>query len=277
MGWMLHFLITVSNSGDTTDRQPADADARPLNARSLALSALLGTHPPELPARSFVALAALFGTAGGAMRTALSRMVASGEVTLLDGRYRLAGALVDRQIAQDAGRRPPAGAWDGRWHSVVAAAGHRDLAERRHFRGAMHNHRFGELRPDIWMRPANLPLPRDIEGLIATTGELDGVTSDELARRLWDLAAIGTEAHHLLGALDRLDGETGTTTDWDDPRSIPDVFTTSATVVRFLRTEPQLPRRLEPDDWPVHDLRARYDAVESKLQRLLRTFLRASV
>ena len=63
----------------------AAADGR-LNARSLALSVLLGSHPPELPARAFVSLATLFGIAAGTMRTAISRMLAAGELAAVDGR-----------------------------------------------------------------------------------------------------------------------------------------------------------------------------------------------
>src|SRR5690606_35680430 len=153
----------------------------PLDARSLALSTLLGTHPPELPVRALVDLAGLFGIAAGTMRTALSRMATAGEVAVVaEGRYRLAGALLDRQRAQDAGRRPPPPGWVGAWHSVVTAADQRDLADRRRFRTTMTNARFGELRPDIWMRPANMPAPPPEPDWIVLSGALDGVAPAEL-------------------------------------------------------------------------------------------------
>ena len=103
---MLPFRIVVSKDGDR--RVENELGLGPLDARSLALSVLLGSHPPVLPARALVALAELFGVAGGTMRTALSRMVAAGELEAADGRYRLAGRLLERQRAQDIGRSQPA-------------------------------------------------------------------------------------------------------------------------------------------------------------------------
>lgn len=260
-------------SNTTTVSFPTEAPAlRPLSPRSLALSVLLGSHPPELPARAFVALAELFGIAGGTMRTALSRMVATGDVVSSDGYYRLAGRQLDRQRAQDAGRRPPTGSWDRRWHTIVPVADQRDLADRRRFRSLMANHRFGELRPDIWMRPSDLDPPAARSDWIVTTGDLDGIDPDRLVRRLWDLPAIAAEAHHLLERLARLRA----TADWNEPASIPELFTASAAVVRFLRNEPLLPNELTPTEWPVDRVRMTYDEFEADHQRVLQRFLRGA-
>lgn len=242
---------------------------RPLNARSVALSILLGSHPPELPARAFVALAELFGIPGGTMRTALSRMVAAGDVTSDDGRYRLAGRQVERQGAQDAGRQAPATAWDGRWHTIVAVDDQRDLAERRRFRSIMANGRYGELRPDIWTRPSNLGDAPTEPGWLVTTGAIDGIDPTSLVQRLWRLDVVAADAHRLLAEMsDRRER-----CDWGDDASIPALFTTSATVVRFLRREPLLPDALTPDAWPVDTVRATYDEFEADHQRLLQRFL----
>jgi phenylacetic acid degradation operon negative regulatory protein len=272
---MLHFVIAVSNVRDTSSVLVAvpgtGAAIRPFNARSLALSVLLGTHPPELPARALVALAELFGIPGGTMRTALSRMVAAGEVAADDGRYRLAGRLLDRQRAQDTGRRSPGRSWDGTWHTVVVIAEQREVTERRRFRALMADHRMGELRPDTWMRPANLPLPPTEPTWVATTGELTGIGSTAMAARLWDLEGVTATAVELLGAIDAAE----TAADWTDERTIPPVFTTSAAIVRFLRAEPFLPGELTPAGWPVDELRARYDRLEASFQRLLRSLFAA--
>lgn len=259
---MLHFKIAVDKTRNSL---------RPLNARSLALSVLLGSHPPRLPASAFVALAELFGIPGGTMRTALSRMVASGEVVADDGRYRLAGRLIERQGAQDEGRRDPAVDWDGHWHTIVAADDQREAGDRRRFRAIMANRRFGELRPDIWTRPSNLGDPPVEPGWLVTTGPIGGIDPGRLAARLWDLEAIAGDGRALLGdmAVCRRD------CDWSDPAAIPGLFTTSAAVVRFLRHEPLLPPELTPPDWPVHELRAVYDRFEADHQRLLQRFLRS--
>jgi phenylacetic acid degradation operon negative regulatory protein len=267
---MLPSLIAVSKASDIYP--DGELGLEPLDARSLALSVLLGSHPPVLPARALVALADLFGIAGGTMRTALSRMVAAGELDTTDGRYRLAGRLLDRQLAQDIGRRQPTDRWDGAWHTVIAAADQRQLAERRRFRALMANHRFGELRPDIWMRPANLPVPAPARDWIVTTGPIAGADPRELRDRLWDIDALDRRGTALLATVTRLRADT----EWTDPASIPAVFLTSAAVVRYLRDEPLLPPELTPRGWPAGRLRPAYDAVEQAFQRLLRSFLTTS-
>jgi hypothetical protein len=89
----------------TSVTSPVVEAMRPLNARSLVLSLLLGLDPPELSARALVRLAELFGIAPGTMRTALSRMAATGELAGDADGYRLVGRLLERKAAQDIGRR----------------------------------------------------------------------------------------------------------------------------------------------------------------------------
>ena len=81
------------------------------------------------------------------------------------------------------------------------------------------------------------------------------------ARRCWPRSRVG--------------GATTEGIDWSDPTEIPDVFVTSAAVVRYLRDEPLLPAELTPADWPATPLRPAYDALEQAFQRLLRSFLTA--
>lgn len=266
---MLQSPIVASKTGDNTGGGVrVDATTvRPLDARSLALSALLGTHPPVLPGNRLVALAELFGIAGGTMRTALSRLVAAGDLAVDDGRYRLVGRLLERQQAQDTGRRAPSQQWGGTWLTAIALDERRPLDERRRTRQVLVDHRFGELRPDTWLRPANLPAP-DLDGgwtVISGTASID---DHALARRLWDLPTIAGDASALVEQLDAAAAELG-----DDPAAIPTAFRVSAAVVRFLRTEPMLPPALVPAGWPVDALRARYDLVEADLQRALRSYL----
>ena len=165
---MLPSVIAVSKARDT--RITDGLGLEPLDARSLALS-VAARLAPAGAARP------------GARRTRrvvrhrrrddAHRPVADGRGRRARGRrrrYGLAGRLLDRQQAQDIGRRQPGQRWDGGWHTVIAAADQRRLADRRRFRTVMANHRFGELRPDIWMRPANLPAPSPGSDLIVTTG-----------------------------------------------------------------------------------------------------------
>jgi len=278
MADMLPSLITVNKKRDSP------AGGRPLNARSLALSALLGTRPPALPASSLVALAELFGINGGTMRTALSRMVAAGDVTLSAGWYTLSDRLRQRQAAQDVGRTPTgdgwngewhtaAGAagdrWDGDWHTAVALADQRELPDRRQVRVVMTNARFAELRPTVWMRPANLPAPALDDGWVVTTGPVSGADDGVVTRRLWDVKVIAEEALRLEHELELAESRI----DRSDPSEIPGAFTLSATVVRFLRSEPLLPAELAPAGWPLPDLRRRYARFEADLQAMMRPIL----
>jgi phenylacetic acid degradation operon negative regulatory protein len=88
-------------------------NTRPLTARSVLASVLLGTDPPWLPTTLLVRTAGLFGISEGSTRTALSRMVGSGEAVAEDGGYRLAGRLVARQARQSASRRAETRRWPG--------------------------------------------------------------------------------------------------------------------------------------------------------------------
>src|SRR5687767_2250022 len=73
------------------------ADLRPLGARSVIASTLLGANAISMPAERLVRAGELFGVADGAIRTALWRMVAAGELVANDGRYALAGPLLERR------------------------------------------------------------------------------------------------------------------------------------------------------------------------------------
>src|SRR4051794_41870819 len=70
---------------------------RPLSARSVMASLLLGRRVPEAPVADLVRWCALFGITEGTARVALHRMAAKGEIVGAGGGYRLAGR---------AGRRP---------------------------------------------------------------------------------------------------------------------------------------------------------------------------
>jgi phenylacetic acid degradation operon negative regulatory protein len=246
-----------------------DLGIRPLNARSLVLSVLLGLPNPRLPASSMARLAELFDIAPGTMRTAISRMLAAGELTSVNGDYELAGPLVERKAAQDIGRRPAGDAWDGTWWIVTVTSPSRDLAARRDFRTSMANARMGELRPDTWMRPANLAGPRTDAGTIVVRGPVAGEDGATLAARLWDLHGIGRRCSALRIAVDGDIDRLAHGTDGDVASGI----MLAAAVVHFLRAEPLLPDALTPDGWATDDLRERYASFDRALGRALRQAL----
>ncbi|MFF2806131.1 PaaX family transcriptional regulator C-terminal domain-containing protein [Streptomyces sp. NPDC058000] len=236
---------------------------RPLTARSVVLSTLLGHHPPRLPVRALVRVGELFGIAEGTVRVALSRMVAAGDLRQHAGSYALTTRLLARQARQDESRAPRTRPWHGAWEiAVVTADGSRPPAERTALRQAMAALRLAELREGSWLRPANLDRPRPAAATAQCTWFTGAPDADPaaLARSLWDLDGWATRARELLAALDRAEAPA-------------DRFTVAAAVLRHLLTDPLLPAPLLPDAWPGAALRSRYDAFEAEFRERLQHFL----
>ncbi|WP_019062609.1 PaaX family transcriptional regulator C-terminal domain-containing protein [Streptomyces prunicolor] len=227
---------------------PGEVDLRPLSARSVVLSLLLGTHPPELPVRDLLRAVEPLGVAGSTLRAALSRMVAAGDLRTTDAVYRLSDRLLERQRRQDAAVHPETRPWDGDWEMTVVTATGRGPAERADLRGKLTALRLAELREGVWLRPANLLRPRPDElGAVArhfTTRPEE--PARELAMNLWPLDAWAKTAEALLAQI---------TATADRPA---DRFTVLAAAVRHLLADPVLPPELLPTDWPGPALRTEY-------------------
>jgi len=262
---MLHSPF-VANNPSMAAAAPGSL-LEPLTPRSIVLSVLLGSHPPRMPVGRILDFTSLFGLADGAVRTALSRMVANGDLVNDEGAYRLAGRLVARQAQQDTGRHHPPTDWDGSWWTVAVLPDRRTMAERRAFRTWATGARLGELRPDLWLRPANIEIPTDAPDALVTRGPIITGDAHQLVAQLWNLDDVRdrslTHEHALDHAARRL-GER-------DDQSLVDAFVALAAVQRFLRTEPQLPHELEPrpSSGPVRD---RYGEVVDAFQDRLRAF-----
>ncbi len=249
------------------------AAERPLSARSIVASALLGTHPPVLRGQLLVRLGALFGVAEGTTRVALSRMVAAGELTATDGRYELASpALLARQAAQERGRTTPRSRWSGEWALAVVTVERRDAPDRLALREAAAALRLAELREGVWTRPANLDwddaASLDVVHAQCTWMRATPDAAVVLARELWDLEAWATRARSLTDRMHR----SRASLDGGGFDAIPEAFVTSAAVLRLLRSDPLLPPPLLPDDWPGAALREVYDDYDAALRSLLRSF-----
>ena len=264
---MLHSLIVANNLRVISD--PRTSSLEPLNARSIVLSVLLGSHPPQMPVGRILEFTTLFGVSDGTVRTALSRMVSAGDLVNDDGIYRLAGRLVERQAQQDTGRHDPPSQWDGSWWTVAVVSDRRTMTERREFRSRATGSRLGELRPDLWLRPANIAIPTDLPDVVITRGPLITGNAHDLVARLWDLGELQhrSELHRV--ALDSAAIELETGTD----RALPDAFVALAGAQQFLRVEPQLPTDLAPDIASA-TLRSRYAEVVAEFRSQLAAFFR---
>lgn len=233
----------------------------PLTARSVILSTLLGYHPPELPVGALVRVGGLFGMADKAVRMALGRMVADGDLVAGGGTYRLTERLVTRQSRQEEAASPRTRRWRGDWEMAVVTAPPRPLAERVALRRSMVALRLAELREGVWARPANLVRPPVGPALDQCTF-FEARPQDDaavLARSLWDQAGWAADARRLGRELDRAGG-------------LAEGFLVIAEVVRHLLLDPVLPPELLPEDWPGDDLRDRYRRFTTGYAGQLRIF-----
>ena len=264
---MLHSLIVANNQRAMTG--PRTTSLEPLNARSIVLSVLLGSHPPQMSVGRILEFTTLFELADGTVRTALSRMVAAGDLVNEGGIYRLAGRLVERQAQQDAGRHDPPSQWDGTWWTVAVVSDRRTMTERREFRSRATGSRLGELRPDLWLRPANIAIATDLPDVVITRGSLITGNARDLVARLWDLGELRLRCEIHRNAVDSAAVQLETGAD----RALPDAFVALAGAQQFLRVEPQLPTELVPDVAGAA-LRSRYAEVVAEFQSELAAFFR---
>ncbi len=235
---------------------------RALTARSVLLSVLLGTVPPRLPVARLVRAAGLFGISDGAARTALSRLVASGDLVAEDGWYALTPRLAGRQARQESSRHDPRVAWDGRWWIEMVTAERRSAAERAEFRVSMARRRFAEQREGVWVRPANLPPESgDAPGSRLRWLAVPDDDPAELAARLFPLDEWRQRADALRAA-------------FAHPHDLADGFVLAAAALRHFLADPLLPDELLPADWPGAALRVEYDRFWDRYRRALRSFLR---
>jgi phenylacetic acid degradation operon negative regulatory protein len=242
----------------TPGRQPSAI--RPLTARSVVLSTLLGYRPPALPVRVLVRVGALFDIAEPTIRVALTRMVADGDVTAEYGVYRLSERLLLRQERQEEIRAPRTVPWDGTWETVVISGPARPVAERTVRRRLMLDLRFAELREGVWLRPANLArplagsLPEDCTVLRARPEQPRDVT-----HALWDLDPWAEDARRLRTLL-------------DPGSTLQEGFLAIAEALHHLQEDPCLPAELLPDDWPGDDLREHYTTFRAAYAARLREY-----
>lgn len=247
--------------GDLGRSGDAGLGLRPLTARSVILSVLLGAHPPLLPVRGLVRTAELFGISEGTARVALSRLVAEGEVVADHGQYRLSDRLADRQRLQDEGHAPMTRPWRGTWELAVLAPEVRTAAARATVASEMSALHLAELRSGMWVRPANLRRQWPLQ-LVGRVWRFEARAADRglsdlgLSAALWDLSGWADRADALIRALRAA----------DEPARR---FVIAAAMVRHLRLDPLLPPALLPARWPGQRLRVAYDGYAAEMRSML--------
>jgi phenylacetic acid degradation operon negative regulatory protein len=237
---------------------------RPLSARSVLASALLGSDQARLTVAELVAVASLFGISAGAARTCLWRMVSNGEVTAGDGSYALSGRLLERrQRVDEASRIDDAAApgWDGTWEMAIVSLDRRSATDRLELRKAAMALHLAELREGVWIRPDNLdpqrlPTSRAVLDLQCT--HFHGATTDITADRMRSLFSLGEWADDAKALIEAMDIELRPRKRDDSTGSFRYAFALSIAVVRHLQVDPLLPVELIGDHWPGRILRSTY-------------------
>lgn len=248
---------------------------RPLSARSVLASALLGADQPRLAVAELVAVASLFGISAGAARTCLWRMASSGELDSDEGSYSLAGRLLERRQRVDEASRIDASAaprWDGTWELAVVSLDRRPASDRLELRKAAMALHLAELREGVWIRPDNLD-PQRLPGSRAVLDQqcthfhraATDITADTI-RSLFSLDAWMDDAERLIEAMD---DELDTA-----PSSFTHQFALSIAVVRHLQLDPLLPVELAPDSWPGPRLRSAYRSFDDAFKRRMNNAFR---
>jgi len=246
---------------------------RPLSARSVLATTLLGADQLHLTVGELVGVASLFGISGGAARTCLWRMVSNGELTGDDGIYALAGGLLERRQRVDEAARIDDRAvlpWDGTWELAIVSLDRRSAAERLALRKAATALHLAELREGVWLRPDNLdrdrlPSPRAVldQQCVHFHDAATEVVAEDV-RSLFSLEDWADDARRLTLAMrDELDVEAVEVGDFTYQ------FALSITVVRHLQLDPLLPAELIPTDWPGHHLRSTYRRFDEVVKQRL--------
>ena len=214
-----------------------------LTARSVVLSVLLGTHPAWASPAELLALTDGFGIKDSALRAALSRLVAAGDLVRSADGYRLSDRLLARQRRQDDALDPRTTEWAGDWVLCVVTETGADARARAGLRAVLRDARLAELREGVWLRPDNLAVQVP-DGRVRVLSARDDDPAG-LASRLWDLPGWARDGKRLLRQMDRA-------------RAVPARFSVAAAMVRHLLTDPVLPAELLGADWPGMRIRAAY-------------------
>ncbi|MGZ6964241.1 MAG: PaaX family transcriptional regulator C-terminal domain-containing protein [Acidimicrobiia bacterium] len=245
---------------------------RPLSARSVMASLLLGRQPPEAPVADLVRWCGLFGITEGTARVALHRMSTKGEIRATDGVYRLAGRLAGRQVRQETSLAPRVRDWSGDWRVAVVVATRRDAPTRAGLRDAMRRLHFAERREGVWLRPDNLEL--EVPVLVRHQCEwLSARPEDDpvaLADRLFHPSRWARRAEALATRLAQLTDDLA----GREAQLVADAFVAGAAALRHIGGDPLLPAALLPPDWPGSALRAEYSRYQRAFDATARAWFR---
>lgn len=253
---------------------------RPLTARSVIASTLLGVDPPRLPTLALVRSGELFGLTEGATRTALSRMAAAGEIEPDGAHYRLSGRLLERFHRQQSARTATGseGDWGGDWILLAIRAERRSARERATFRDAALALHLVEMREGLWARPDNVDLAADADayGSVSAPGTwIRGARPDDVDAFVapFQVEAWAATARDLLEEM----AELQPALDDGDTSALAAAFLVDAAVIRHLTADPVLPSPLLPSDWPGMSFRSAFAVFDQSVTTTWREWYQSFV
>jgi phenylacetic acid degradation operon negative regulatory protein len=255
---------------------------RPLSARSVLASALLGADHARLTVAELVAIASQFGISDGAARTCLWRMVTNGELTADEGRYVLAGHLLERRHRVDEASRIDDAAttgWDGTWELAIVSLERRSAADRLELRKAAMALHLAELREGVWIRPDNLDpqrFPTSRAVLDQQCTHFHGAATDIAADKLRSLFSLDEWTDDARALIDAMDTQLNLSKREDSTEIFTYEFALSIAVVRHLQLDPLLPVELIPDHWPGRALRTTYRRFDDAFKQRINNAFRRS-
>ncbi|MGV8873853.1 MAG: PaaX family transcriptional regulator C-terminal domain-containing protein [Rhodococcus sp. (in: high G+C Gram-positive bacteria)] len=230
---------------------------RKLTARSAILSALLGAHPAEASAAGILTLATKLGLRQSAVRVALTRLVAAGDLDRSEGMYRLSARLISRQRRQDFALQHEASTWDGSWRLAIVTTGAEDSTDRAALRTALRAAKFGEVREGVWGRPNNIPTTVRADAserlsLFIAVPEGNSAQLVEHAFAPQDWALVAEELTRMMR----------------EASALVERFEIAAAIVRHILDDPLLPLDVLPADWPGDGIRETYESFRAELTAL---------
>jgi phenylacetic acid degradation operon negative regulatory protein len=242
---------------------------RPLSARSVMASLLLGRRSGRAAGRDLVRWCALFGIVPGTARVALHRMTAAGELARVDGDYVLVGALARRRTEQETSLAPDRRPWRGSWRMAVAVGDARPAPLRAETRAALRRARMAEWREGVWIRPDNVA--------IAESSACEWLDVRPDADPVALAAELFAPAHWRDVATDLVRGLRDATAALaaEPTTALAPAFLAGAAALRHVRGDPLLPDELLPAPWPGDELRAAYVAYQREFAAVARAWFRA--
>lgn len=228
-------------------------------AKSLTLDLLSSLRGAAMPVAALVGAAGLFRIDENALRVAIARLLASGQIARDErGQYRLGAAAhaLDRRVLGWRAAEQRIAKWSGGWWLVRAGTLRPARSrERRERERALALLGFAELSPGLALRPDNLraSLPElrtelrelGLEGdaLLALVRELDA-DGEARARGLWKRDGF---ARRYARSLAEIEASEARLAALPEARAMVESFLLGGRVIRELVLDPLLPEPLAPE------------------------------